>query len=94
MDEDPDPPSRCHLPFDRLMALSKSKGCVAFPSSAVACYGGRAVASPCGVLLIRLSSALLPHTAAGSAMRRLTSNTLLVPRVDPKSTAIVDQMEI
>jgi hypothetical protein len=26
----PDPPSSCHLPFDRLMALSKSKGCVAF----------------------------------------------------------------
>jgi len=28
--EVPDSPSRCHLPFDRLMALSKSKGCVAF----------------------------------------------------------------
>jgi hypothetical protein len=54
----PDPPSSYHLPFDRLMALSKSKGCVAFPSSAVACYGGRALASP-SLLRVGISLAQL-----------------------------------
>ena len=43
----PDPPERCHLPLDRLMALSRSKGRVAFPSSSVTPWrdGGRAIAS-------------------------------------------------
>ncbi|MFC1867112.1 hypothetical protein ACFL0H_03145 [Thermodesulfobacteriota bacterium] len=34
-------------------------------------------------------SSFLPHTTAGSSMRRLASNTLLVPRGEPKSVVII-----
>jgi hypothetical protein len=39
-------------------------------------------------------SALLPHKIAGSTMWRLVSDTLLVPRVSPKTLIIIDRQQI
>ena len=55
----------------RLMALSKSKGCVVFDRFSLR----RIAYTP--------QSALLPHTTAGSAMRRLAANTSLMSRDSP-----------
>ncbi len=69
----PDPPSRHHLLFDRLTALSKAEGRRCLPAK-----GGQAIAPPpayAGAGLRRIA----PY-ASVVAPRRPASNTLLVIR--------------
>jgi hypothetical protein len=76
------------------MALSKSKGCV-YPAVV---YGGIAFPPEAGKrsLLSRLKSGGICDAAPPLKVRdlRLASNTLMVPRVTPKSITIADQMGI
>ena len=79
----PDPPSRYHLSFDRLMTQSKPKGCVAFDRSARS--------------TLRLSTGLrrIFHTPQASLLGapadsgifdlQTDSDTLLMPRDSPKA---------